>query len=156
MKRLHIIAIAFLSLTAATCGGEKTLVKEAAYGYLDAMGNYRIADARPYATPQTQKATLDYLESIMTFANAEDIQKNTPAKITIKSIKMLSDTVAHAYYRKVTPIKTQNDSITLVKRNGEWKVNLIIQRSRTLDAMSKIGGADKANRPDKSNNQEKK
>ena len=144
MKRLHIVAIAFLSLTAATCGGEKTLVKDAAYGYLDAMGNYRISDARQFATPQTQKATLDYIEKdILPYVNPADIQQNTPAKITIKKIHMVNDTTAQAYYRKVTPIKVQNDSVMLVKRHGEWKVNLIVQRSRTLDAMSRMGGADK-------------
>lgn len=85
MKRLHIIAIAFLSLTAATCGGEKTLVKDAAYGYLDAMGNYRIADARPFATPQTQEATLDYLENIMSFASAETYRKTHRPKSPSKT-----------------------------------------------------------------------
>lgn len=144
MKKIHIIAIAFISLTAATCGGEKNLIKNTAYGYLDAMGNYRISDARKYSTPQTQKTTLDYIEqSIMPFVDSADIHRNTPAKITIKNVRIVDDTTAKAYYRKVTPIKTQNDSITLVKRNGEWKVNLLIKRSRTLDAMSRMVGADK-------------
>jgi len=146
MKKLHLIALTCISLTAATCGGEKTLVKDAAYGYLDAMGNYRIADARQYSTPQTQKATLDYIEqSIMPFVDPADIKKNTPAKITIKSVRMVNDTTAKAYYRKVTPIKVQNDSITLVKRNGKWKVNLIIKGNKLFNAMSKMGGADKKN-----------
>lgn len=139
MKRLHLTLIALISLTAATCGGEKTLVKEAAFGYLDAMGNYRVADARPYATPQTQSITLDYIEkSIMPHANQADIARNTPATITIKRVKIINDTTARAYYRKVTPITRQNDSITLVKRDGAWKVSLLIQRSRTLDAMEKM------------------
>lgn len=143
MKKIHLIAIAVVALTAATCGGEKNLVKESAFGYLDAMGNYRISDARPYSTPETQKGTLDYIEKkIMPFVNPKEIEQNTPASIIIKKVRLINDTVAKAYYRKNTPIKTQNDSITLVKRNGEWKVSLIIQRSRTLDMMQKMVNAD--------------
>ena len=144
MKRIQLVIITFVSLTAATCGGERTLVKEAAYGYLDAMGNYRIAEARPYATPQTQTTTLDYIEhSIMPYVDQKSIEKNMPARITVKRVRLLNDTLARAYYRKVTPVKTQNDSITLVKREGEWKVSLLIKRSRTLDMMKKMAAGSK-------------
>lgn len=141
MKHTHLFIIACLALTAATCGGEKTLVKESAYGYLDAMGNYRFSDARPYCTPETQQATIDYIEQkIMPFVDPKSIEDNMPARITIQRVRMVNDTTAMAYYRKVTPIKVQNDSIDLVKRNGEWKVNLIIKPNRKLEGLKKLGG----------------
>ena len=139
MKKIQFYLLACLALTAATCGGEKTLVKESAYGYLDAMGNYRISDARPYSTPETQAATLDYIEQqIMPFVDPKSIKDNMPAKITIKRVQLVNDTVAKAYYRKVTPSTVQNDSIFLLKRNGEWKVDLIIKPNRTLKAMKQM------------------
>lgn len=141
MKKIQFYLLACLALTAATCGGEKTLVKESAYGYLDAMGNYRISDARPYSTPETQAATLDYIEQqIMPFVDPKSIEDNMPAKITIKRVQLVNDTVAKAYYRKVTPSTVQNDSIFLLKRNGEWKVNLIIKPNRKLEGLKKLGG----------------
>ena len=145
MKLQHILLISAVALMAAQCSSEKNMVKEVAYGYLDAMGNYRIDSARRYATPQTQKGTIDYmLENIMPDVDSSYLERNTPAKITIKKVEMISDSVAKVYYHKSTPIKELDNTKILRKRNGKWKVHEVIVGVPYFDQMHKLA-KDKTN-----------
>lgn len=126
--KLKLLSLALvLPFLASTCDNEQSDIKSVAYKYLDAMGNYRIADAKPYATKATKDNTIAFiLESVMPYMDSSYITKNTPAKITIKGIRMVDDTHARVAFRKVTPIKTQNDSVTVVKVGSLWKVDQVM------------------------------
>lgn len=137
MKKIKfILALSLVTLVAANCNTEKATISDTAFKYLDAMGNYRIADAAPFATKQTQKTTLHYIQNnIMPNVDSNYIRKNTPAKIKIKGIRMVNDTIARVGYHKDTPITHQNDSITMVKRDGKWQANVLIKVPNVLKAM---------------------
>jgi len=116
------------------CNNDARQIERVAYGYLDAMGNYRIEQAEPYAAPETIEGTLHFIEKNI-MAEAADssselahyIKSNTPATITINKVEILNDSVATANFTKTTPLLTHSKDITLVKRNGEWKVYQVLQ-----------------------------
>lgn len=138
MRHLNIIPTLLtmaLILTACTTQGqsqraqkrEKKNIEKAAYGYLYAMGNYRIRDAYQYANQETRDKTLRFIEEhIMPITDSNYIKKETPAKITITGINILTDTTAEAYFHKSTPSSERNNILNLVKRNGKWMANVPI------------------------------
>ena len=138
MHRTNIIPTLLLlafCLTACTTQGqsrraqqrEKKNIEKAAYGYLDAMGNYRISDAYQYATPETQQKTLRFIEErIMPITDKNYIKSETPATITITGITIKSDTTAEAMFHKSTPSSERNNMLQLVKRNGKWMAHVPI------------------------------
>lgn len=103
-----------------TACGTKHEIRVSAKGYLNAMGNYRVADAEPYATQNTRKNSLPMLSMLVSRCDTAYINSNTPAKITIKGVRMLSDTSAYAYYHKRTPITEQEDSLLMLREDGRW------------------------------------
>ena len=106
---------------------EKKSIEKVAYGYLDAMGNYRIRDAYRFATPETQDKTLRFIEEkVMPITDAKYIKSETPAKITITGITIKSDTTAEAMFHKSTPSSERNNILQLVKRNGKWMADVQI------------------------------
>lgn len=119
--------LASLSMLAACCGSEKKLVEHSADKYLNAMANYNFFEAKKYCTPKTRQVTLSYIEKeIMPHLDSNYMQKNTPATIKVKRIKMTSDTTATVFYHKTTPIKSVDDSLQLVKFKDEWRANQVI------------------------------
>lgn len=124
----RVILLTMAALTLWGCNSNENQIRKIAYGYLDAMGNYRIAEAYPYATPETQEGTLRYVEqNIMPLIDSADLfSKETPAKITIKKVTMTSDTTATVEFQKSTPTSEKTNSINLVKRGEQWMVNVIL------------------------------
>ena len=116
-----------IALLLCACGNpEHKAMEQAAYGYLDAAGNYRFDDARHYASPKTCEVTLTFFDQLMTRVDTHYVASNTPAKITIKSVHQTSDTTAYALFHKKTPIKTQDDTLQLVKIDGKWLADMVI------------------------------
>ena len=94
-KIIYIVALFLL----AGCNNTAKDIEKAAYGYLDAMGNYRIEDAKPYASTQTCDNTLDVIQkNLMPKVDTDYIKSNTPATIEILGVEMLSDTTAVVNY----------------------------------------------------------
>ena len=126
MKRNLLWILALLRCVA--CGSQQNEIEKAAYGYLDAMGNYRIEDAKPYASRQTCEKTLDVLQkSLMPKVDTNYIKSNTPATIEILGVEVLSDTTAVVNYKKTTPITVQNDGrLDMIKEDGRWCAEVII------------------------------
>ncbi|MBP5677355.1 MAG: hypothetical protein J6W88_02525 [Bacteroidales bacterium] len=92
------------------------------------MAEYDISAARPYATEETQHATLDFIESnILPTIDSNYIHQNTPAQITIDSVIVSSDTSATVYFRKTTPIQ-KNTAATLHmrQRDGKWLAHQVV------------------------------
>ena len=110
---------------------DKRQIEKAAYGYLDATGNYRFKDAYKYATKETRERTLKFIEkNIMTKADTASLMRETPAVITITGITLTSDTTASVMFHKSTPVSERNNIIELVKRDKEWKVNMVLDNNQ--------------------------
>lgn len=136
MKRIHkiILIIAVLLLCVGTAsfltGNPKRVIKEVAYNYLDAMANYRIDDAAPFCTMETQNGILRIGRNLVDAVEPGYIESDTPAKIRIKKVKLTSDTTATVSFHKSTPIKQQDGEVNLVFRDGEWKVHILMGRKK--------------------------
>ena len=113
-------------LACASCHNDDKQIRDAAQGYLDAMGNYRPADARPYASKETCDSTLDFFEQVMKTTDPSSYSNNMPAKITLGEIAV-EDSLAEIEYHKSTPTNEQDGTLHLVKREGQWQVHEIIQ-----------------------------
>ena len=91
------------------------------------MGNYRIDDARPYASTPTCERTLDVLQNyILPRTDTNYIISNTPATIDILGVELLSDTTAVVSYSKTTPLQVQSGKLDMVKEDGRWCAEVII------------------------------
>ena len=127
MKRSIIpTSLVLLFLLCCCDSTESRQIERAAYGYLDALGNYRIDDARPYATQQTCDVTLDFFNHIMPMVDTAYVISNTPAEIVIKSVCRETDTTAYVLFHKSTPIIQQDDTLRMVKRDGRWLAHVVI------------------------------
>lgn len=121
-----------MTIVGSSCGNNRngvSAVKKAAYGYLMAMANYKVDEAIPYCTIETQNGVLVKSRNMVEQMNRSDssyIKKDTPAKIEILSVEMINDTTAIAHYHKTTPFpKDMNGQVDLVKRNGQWLVHIV-------------------------------
>lgn len=122
MKKILIITFAVLAV--ACSSRELNEIEQVAKDYLDAMGNYRIDDAAPYATRFTREHTIPIFNAVMARTDTNYINSNRPATITIHGSRMITDTTARVYYHKSTPIKEVDDSVTLLLEEGRWLVDL--------------------------------
>ena len=115
----RLFALAAL-LLAASCTSTTDKIAESAYNYSFAMANYKVADAMPYCTPETQETTLQFASQMMEKVPEEYIASDTPAEIEIKYIAITSDTTATVVYHKITPIKNFDGTLNMVKRGKAW------------------------------------
>ena len=118
MKRYIPLLLVVLCLTA--CNTEKKEMKEVAYNYCFATGNYQIDEAEHYATKETIEKTLPMARFFVSQIDTAYIVSDTPAEITITKVKRTTDTTAFAIYHKITPIKDFSDTLQLRKREGKW------------------------------------
>lgn len=123
--RIVILSLIDLSLLAACAGGEGQL-REYAQGYLDALGNYRPAEARPYASPETCEKTLTFYEALMNYTDSSVFKNNIPATITLGEIRYSDDTCATVAFHKSTPITEQDGTLHMVKRGRKWLAHEVI------------------------------
>ena len=65
------------------------------------------------------------------------IASDTPAHFVIDSITVETDT-AWVYYTKTTPIKNFSDCIQVIKENGDWLVNVILDLPEMLSTPDTI------------------
>ena len=126
MKKILFVVISVMVLASCGSNPQKEIEKNA-YGYLDAMGNYRIDDARPYASTPTCERTLDVLQKyILPKTDTNYIISNTPATIDILAVELLSDTTAVVSYSKTTPLQVQSGKLDMVLEDGRWCAEVII------------------------------
>ncbi|MBP9989823.1 MAG: hypothetical protein KBT45_00090 [Bacteroidales bacterium] len=143
MKKITLAIISsILLLSASNCNTERSMITRTAFDYLDAMGNYRIEDAEAFSTKQTQEETLKYIEEyIMPDVDSSYLEKNTPAKIEIKGMRMVNDSVVRVAFRKTTPITTQDDTLTLHKEDGQWKAHVLMRAPSFMPSNTESGKA---------------
>lgn len=113
------------ALLLTACTSDEKEIRTVAYNYLDALGNYRPTDARPYATQQTCDVTLEFMELMVEHTDSSVYADNIPATITVGVVNIIEDTTAIAAFHKSTPSKEQEGKINLVKREGKWRVHEI-------------------------------
>ena len=124
-KTLFVIALA--TMLSASCAGGKHQIKSVAKKYLYATSEYNINEECRYATPETVEGLRTVEKTIMRMVDPEYIKKNTPAKITINDIYFDNDSVANVVYHKKTPIQEFDDTLCMVKYEGEWKAQIRIK-----------------------------
>ena len=106
------------------CVSEEKAVRTAALGYLDAMANYRVDDAMPFCTQETQNGVLVTARSLVEGVDTSYILSDTPASVEITHVDMIDDTSAVIFFHKTTPIKSQHGTLDVVKRNGQWLAHI--------------------------------
>ena len=146
MKRTIVyLTLAISCVFLMACNEDKNIIMKSAYGYLNAMGNYQIDKAKHFATEETQLATLKYIsEVILPVADTNYIKSNTPANIEIIKVEFKNDTVAMVSYNKHTPIKRQEGTLEMRKRDDQWLAHVIINNRiirpiKTKEQMDSIG-----------------
>lgn len=123
MKRTLLLASAILLFS---CSSNKSDVRQAAYDYCFAMANYDVDRAEQYATKETREVTLIMARNLVKAVGKDYIASDTPASIEIQSVRIDNDTIAHATYHKVTPIKDFVDTLELRKRDGVWLAHALV------------------------------
>ena len=118
----HTLAVlAATLLLLASCNSEEKKIEKAAYGYLNATGNYLIDEAMPYASQETRERTLPFLKNtFIPMTDTNYIKANQPATIVIDSVKVLCADTATVDYTKTTPLKVLKGQIHMVKEEGQW------------------------------------
>lgn len=128
MNKTLFLTAAIAAILFSACNSNENQIRKIAFGYLDAMGNYRISDAYPYATRETQENTLKFVEeAIMPNTDTNYIKSETPATITITNITITSDTTATVMFHKSTPSSERNNLLNMVKRDGKWQADVRIE-----------------------------
>lgn len=134
MRTIRAISASLCVLALLTgCRNDSDQIRAAAQGYLDAMGNYRPTDARPYATEETCDVTLAFFERMMQHTDPAVYANNMPATITLGEIAIEEDTLATVTYHKHTPSKEQDGTVHLVCREGHWQVHEVIMIPNMLN-----------------------
>ena len=144
-KTIFYTLLATALLGACTSREEKEM-RTNALGYLQAMGDYHIDEAKPYCTRHTREITIPTLNFLMSQADTAFINSNRPSVFTIKKIVRLSDTTASIHYHKQTPIKSINDSLLLRYEEGRWLADVRLaplpymnnHKDRTLDSAAML------------------
>lgn len=117
-----------MAVLLASCNSQQKTIGNTAYGYLDAVANYRFDDAFPYASQRTQEVTLSFFKQLLERTDTAFINKNTPAKVTIDQVIVTSDSTAQVVYSKTTPITRQlHDTVDMVREDERWVVEWVIQ-----------------------------
>ena len=94
-----------MSLVFVSCNQEKREIKHVAQAYLDALANYKVEEAKPYATSETCNTTLLVAAQLVTMVDTAYIISDTPATIDIQEVVIENDSMAVVKYVKNTPIK---------------------------------------------------
>ena len=135
----HLLTSLLAVLLCTACSNDQKAIEEAAYGYLDALGNYHVSDARPFATTQTCDVTLNFLDTLMTHTDPQVYANNIPAEITINEVTMTSDTTATVAFHKSTPSTQQDGTVDVVRVDGKWLVDQVIDIPAPLRSMTAPG-----------------
>ena len=118
------ITFLYVGAVSCSCDNSKRAIRQAAYHYLDAMANYRVDDAVPFCSQETEDGVIRVGRNLVKAVEPGYIESDTPAKIIIKEVEQTSDTTATVGYHKTTPQKKQNGTVNLVLRDGTWKVHI--------------------------------
>lgn len=139
MKKLNLTLSLLLILTLCSCNRQEKEITEAATGYLTALANYHIADAKPYATQETVETYIASLEQyIQPLLDTNELFRTncmaaTPATITIDNIEIKDDTIAMVTYTQAMPTGTSTGRTLEMRLRPEgWRAHFCIQETTNL------------------------
>ena len=140
MKSIAQVTVALVAtLVFVACGNSKKEIERVAKGYIEALAYYRVSDARQYATTETCEVTLNFFDTLLAHTDPQVYAKNMPAEITITGTTIYNDTAASVAYHKSTPSGEQDGSVDLVKRDGKWQVEQVIEIPQMLKPIANGG-----------------
>lgn len=120
-----ISLFALLAVLLTGCNNDENAVRDAAYGYVMATGNFDLDGAMPYASQETRERTLPFLRDVILpqvlAYDTNYIQKNTPVSATIDSVLIKGDS-AWVLFTKTTPVNVTQDELCLIREEGQWLV----------------------------------
>lgn len=133
MKKNALILCTAVTLLAA-CSGSDADIRRPATRYVQALADYDLAAAYPYATRETQLYTLDYFRvSLMAHLDPAIIAAATPATIDIDSVVRHTDTTATVHYSKTTPQgRMPGLKVDMRLRDGQWLAHQVVQAAPML------------------------
>ena len=131
MKRRQILTLSaitsIIALLSVSYKGDEKMIETNAYGYLYAMSNYHISEAKNFATTETVNNTLHFVEeTIIPNLDPNFVKQNTPATIEINQVTIIDDSTAEVAYTSTTPKEVKEGKLEMVKENQEWKAKVII------------------------------
>lgn len=106
---------------------EKKEIEQVALGYIDATSKFDFDAAEQYATKQTSEVTLKHLRLIQHFIDSSALENAKQAEFEVKKVEITSDTTAIAVYHKETKTDNYTDTLNMIKEDGAWKVDLVIE-----------------------------
>lgn len=115
-KTLVILLIAGLLLM--SCGGYPDNPQAVAEKFLTAFKEMNFEEATKYATEDTQE-TLTMMESFISMANEEDLEKSKNAKLEIVGTEINGDTAVTTY-----KMDGEESTIEVKKIEGQWKAHM--------------------------------
>ena len=117
-RTLPLIVALLLILTA--CNSEQHRIERAAKCYIVATSEYNLDEACLHCTSETAKGLMTIKEHILPKLDTSYIRQNSKADIYIEDIVLIDDTTANVFFHKQTPEIAFSDTLTMVKRNGQW------------------------------------
>lgn len=122
MKAIKVSSMLLVAALFFSCNSEKNEVERIAQAYLDAETNYRIAEARNYASDDFMPL-LDRIEHfVVPHMDPDTLQSYLPNKVKISDIRMFADTTAIVSFHSSNPRQETDAQIKMRKTDGEWKV----------------------------------
>ena len=121
------IIVAVLMTLVSCNNSEKKEIEQLALGYIDATSKFDFDAAEQYATKQTTEVTLKHLRLIQRFIDSSTLENAKQAKFEVKKVEITSDTSAIAIYHKETETNNYTDTLNIIKEEGAWKVDLVIE-----------------------------
>jgi len=139
MNGKYWILLTLPILMLASCDKDRSL-KRNALQYAQAMADYNLDEAYPYATQETQQYTLDYFKMIIPLIDSSYIASNTPATLTLDSVVHVDDTSATVYFHKKTPLQPRVDaSVGMRLRDGKWLAHQLFKPAPFLTPSTPMG-----------------
>lgn len=143
-----ICTVLLLSCCSSEKSIEKKNIKEIAFNYEQALGNFDVESAEKYACKETKEHTLTVAKAMVKRVDRKYLESDLPATIKITNIQLTSDTTATAKWHKTTPRSKKSGTLELRKRNGKWQAfdpikNIQRSQDKEKDATDTLSGATK-------------
>ena len=130
MKQYTLPIIILLLLLASSCQpSDESQIRHNAQKYLDAMGDYDIDRAEPYATENTVNTTLVFSRNLLKTIDSSVMLQNMPAKTDILSIEIQNDSMALVKYHKTTPINNFDGLLEMRKEHKKWLASVTLRQA---------------------------
>ena len=134
---LALLAATVVAFT-VSCNREKREVERIAQAYLDAETNFRIEEARKYASPEFMPM-LNQIENFVLPNMPDEVLKSIiPNKITIKNTEIFGDTAIVSFHAS-NPTQETDAQIMMVRYDTAW---LVVQQGEKVNGKKNLESLD--------------